>query len=324
MRKTKILIIRFSSIGDIVWTTAAIRLLKTQLKDVELHFCTKKQYQEILAYNPHLDKIHLLGDKLMSLIKDLQKENFDYIIDLHSNVRSRIIKFYLQKKAYTYKKYSWARWWLVKAKQNFVPQKHIAEWYLDALKPLGIKDDSKGLEYYLAPQDQVNWQDLPQEFQQGFAAFVIGASEFTKKLPFEKMIELCQKIDQPIVLVGGKEDAEEGEKLASHFKNQPAIPIFNACGKYRINQSAFLIQQAEVVFGHDTGLTHIAAAFKKKVFGIYGGTLSQYLYPYGTDYQIFEVNNLACRPCAKAGRKNCPQGHFKCMREIEFDFEKTW
>jgi ADP-heptose:LPS heptosyltransferase len=324
MPKTKILIIRFSSIGDIVWTTAAIRMLKTQLKDVELHFCTKKQYQEILAYNPHLTKLHLLGDKLTHLIKELQQENFDYIIDLHSNVRSRIIKFYLQKKAFTYKKYSWARWWLVKTKQNFIPQQHIAEWYLATLKPLGIEDDKQGLEYYLAPQDQILLTDLPNEFRQGFVAFVVGASEFTKKLPFEKMVELCQKINSPIILVGGKEDAEEAEKLANYFKNHPSVFIFNACGKYRINQSASIIQQAKVVFGHDTGLTHIAAAFKKKVFGIYGGTLPQYLYPYGTDYKILEVKGLACRPCAKAGRKNCPKGHFKCMRELKFDFENTW
>jgi heptosyltransferase-2 len=265
--------------------------------------------------------VHSLDTKLNDLIKDLKKENFDYVIDLHNNTRSTWLKFFLGKKTFTYKKYRWRRWLLVKWKINKMPAKHIADWYLDALKPLGVENDGRGLDYFLSPEDEITRSSLPATHQKDYVALVIGASEFTKKLPFAKLVELCKKINQAIILVGGKEDFEEGEKLAQYFDNQSIIKIYNACGKYSINQSASLIQQAKVVFGHDTGLTHIAAAFGKKIYAIYGGTSSLYLHPYTKDYILLENNNLTCRPCAKAGRENCPLGHFKCMNELTFDFE---
>jgi ADP-heptose:LPS heptosyltransferase len=323
MNQPKILIIRFSSIGDIVWTTPVIRCLKLQMPEAQIHFATKKQYASILAENPYLTKIHCLGDKINELVQELKAENFDYVIDLHSNVRSRIIKWNLGKKSSTYQKYSWQRWLLVKFKINKVPaDKHIADWYMDAVAPLGIVSDGKGLDYFIPAKDEIKKEDLPTEFRQGYVAFVIGASEFTKRLPYDKIIELCQKINEPLILIGGKEDKELGDRISMYFQHQPqSFPIFNACGLYNINQSASIVKNSKVVFGHDTGLTHIAAAFQKKIFGIYGGTLSQYLHPYKTDYTLFEIQDLPCRPCAKAGRSNCPKGHFKCMNDLNFEFD---
>ena len=96
--------------------------------------------------------------------------------------------------------------------------------------------------------------------------------------------------------------------------------IFNACGKFNLSQSASLVKQAEVVFGHDTGLTHIAAAFKKTIFSIWGGTVPNNFYPYGTRFYLIENTKLTCRPCSKSGRSKCPKGHFKCMNDLTFDF----
>ena len=275
----------------------------------------------MLEPNPYLDKLYFLEDKIDDLVKQLKEENYDYVIDLHSNIRSRMIKWRLGKKTLTYKKYSWQRWFLVKFKINKVPKTHIADWYMDTVKPLGIKPDNKGLDYFLPEEYEVSLTDFPEGFQNAYAAFIIGASEFTKKLPLHKMIELCEKINQPIILIGGKEDIREGENLKKHFDKTGKVPILNACGKYGISQSASIVKQAQLVFGHDTGLTHIAAAFQKKVYAIYGGTMSQYLHPYGTDYVLLENNELSCRPCAKAGRSSCPKGHFKCMNDLKFDFQ---
>ncbi len=311
----KILIIRFSSIGDIVWTSPVVRILRTQLPDTEVHFVTKESYALLLENNPHIDKLFLLKENLKDLVAPLRAEQYDLVIDLHANLRSAWLKWKLGVKSLTYNKYRWEKWLLVKFKINRVPKKHIVTWYIDTLKPLGLQDDGKGLEFFIAPASQIPPTDLPAPYQTGFVAIIIGASEYTKKLPLPKLIELAARVGKPIVLVGGKEDAEQGEKLVNAL---PALPILNLCGKYNLAQSASIVGQARFVIGHDTGLTHIAAALQKKVYGIYGSTLSQYLYPYCKDYEIIENLNLACRPCSKAGKAKCPKGHFECMQGLDF------
>lgn len=314
----KILVIRFSSIGDIVWTTPVVRVLKTQLPDASVHFCTKKQYRAMVEPNPHIDKVHFLEDDINALVQKLKQESFDLVIDLHSNIRSRIIKWRLGKKTLTYSKHSWARWLLVQTKLNYVPQTHIADWYMDALKPLGVLPDGKGLDFFIAPENEVKLETLPTELQNGYVALVIGASEWNKRLPLPKLIELCERLTCPVALVGGKEDAEQGDLLVQAFEKNDNVFVFNACGKYNIAQSASIVQQARFTVGHDTGLTHIAAAFGRQVYAIYGGTISQYLYPYTPNRVIIENEQLACRPCSKAGKAYCPQKHFKCMQDLDF------
>jgi ADP-heptose:LPS heptosyltransferase len=335
MLKKKILIIRFSSIGDIVLTTPVIRAVKLQMEDAQVHYCTKIQYKSILDNNPYIDKCFYLEGKLNELIKQLQQEKYDYIIDLHHNIRTRIIKLRLGAKAYSFDKLNYEKWLVVNLKINKLPNVHIVDRYMDTVKPLGVKKDQFGLEYFIPDKDVVEKEWLPETHRKGFVAYAIGGQHPTKKMPVSRMIELCDKINKPIVLLGGKEDAENGEAIGRFFEkhernasyeealhdlNKKAL-IYNACGKYNLNQSASLIQQAQVVFTHDTGLMHIAAAFKKKVYSIWGNTIPGFgMYPYQTPFVVFENNKLGCRPCSKLGYPRCPLKHFKCMNDIVFDF----
>jgi ADP-heptose:LPS heptosyltransferase len=96
----------------------------------------------------------------------------------------------------------------------------------------------------------------------------------------------------------------------------------NAVGKYNINQSASLIRQSKLVITHDTGLMHIAAAFKKKILSVWGHTIPEFgMYPYlpDPDSRIFETRGLKCRPCTKIGKAECPKGHFRCINDIDND-----
>jgi ADP-heptose:LPS heptosyltransferase len=164
---------------------------------------------------------------------------------------------------------------------------------------------------------------LPEEMRSGYAVYAIGGQHYTKKFPLERMIELCDKISKPIVLLGGKEDVGNGEKIREFFEANPGkkTKIYNACGKFNLNQSASIVKHAQYVFTHDTGLMHIAAAFKKEIFSIWGNTIPLFgMYPYRTRFTVLENNNLSCRPCSKIGYEKCPKGHFKCMYDIEFDF----
>lgn len=328
----KILILRFSSIGDIVLTTPVIRTLKNQL-NAEIHYATKPEYAHILKANPNVSKVHVYQGSLRKLIKKLKGEKFDFVVDLHNNLRTSLIKIGLGKKSKTLKKLNLRKWLLVNFKINLLPNIHIVDRYLDTIASLGTTKDEEGLEYFIPEKDEVEIDWLPETHQNGYAAVVIGAKFNTKKLPVRRLIELCDRINKPIVLIGGKEDMAVAQEIESFFKrgtekeeeaievlNKKAI-IFNACGKFSLNQSAHLIKTARWVFTHDTGMMHIAAAFKKQVYSIWGNTVPAFgMYPYQTKFSIFENNQIGCRPCSKIGFNKCPKGHFKCMNEVQFDF----
>jgi len=328
----KILILRFSSIGDIVLTTPVIRNLKKQL-NAEIHFATKKTFDPIVRNNAYVDKVFLLNDSLNELIYDLKKEKYDLVVDLHNNLRTRIIKLRLGVKSTSFKKLNFEKWLLVNFKINKLPNVHIVDRYMDTVKSLDIKNDNEGLDYFIPHKDEVEDEWLPKSHQNGFAAVVIGAKFKTKQLPTKRLIELCDRINKPIVLIGGKGDEEIANEIELFFKpgsekeekaieslNKKAV-IFNAVGKFSLNQSASLIQKSRWVFTHDTGMMHIAAAFKKPIYSIWGNTVPEFgMYPYQTKFTIFENANLSCRPCSKIGFDKCPKGHFKCMNDTFFDF----
>jgi ADP-heptose:LPS heptosyltransferase len=145
---------------------------------------------------------------------------------------------------------------------------------------------------------------------------VIGAKHFTKQLPDEKIISICRKLNQPIILLGGKEDVER----AAIIEKAVGPNIYVACGKYNLNQSASIVKQAQKIISHDTGLMHIASAFKKDIISVWGNTIPAFGFsPYlpGENSKIIEVLDLSCRPCSKIGYDHCPKRHFKCMKDID-------
>ena len=315
----KFLVIRFSSIGDIVLTTAAIRCLKLQVPNAEVHFLSKQAFKEVTEANPYIDKFFYLKNNLESLITELKQENYDYIIDLHKNFRTLKIRLALCCKHVAYKKETFAKFLLTKFGINTMSGRHITDRCLDTLIPFGVVNDGKGLDYFIPKKDFVPLTDLPAQHRFGFIAIVIGASYFTKKLPIQKLEQLCINIKYPIVLIGGREDAEIGNQVAS----VDAIKIYNACGKFSLNESADLIRQSKLVISHDTGFQYIACAFNKKVLAIWGGTSPKLdVEPYygihnsmppKIMYHNYIVPDLSCQPCSNYGTTTCPKKHFKCM-----------
>ncbi len=321
----KILVIRFSSIGDIVLTTPVLRCLKTQLPDTQIHYATKKQFAGLLSANPYIDRIHPFTEKqLPALIDALDAEKFDLIIDLHNNFRSFLIRSNLGIAYKAFDKLNFQKWLLVHLGINRLPKKHIVDRYLDTVRHLGVVNDGRGLDHFIPADQHITPQQLPAPFSGGFTAFVIGAMHNTKKMPVEKAIALCNAIQQPVVLIGGPDDHARGELIVAGASK----PVWNSCGQYSIHQSASLLQMATRVYAHDTGMMHIAAALKKDVVSIWGNTIPAFgMYPYFGDAgtleqqytldKILEVNGLRCRPCSKIGYDACPKGHFRCMHDID-------
>ncbi|GAB3336040.1 glycosyltransferase family 9 protein [Larkinella ripae] len=315
----KFLIIRFSSIGDIVLTTPVIRCLKQQVPGAEVHFCTKRSFHALIESNPYVDKGFYLDGTLSELIRQLRAEQYDYIIDLHNNLRTLQIKLRLGVRSSSFDKLNWEKWLYVRFKVKTMPDVHVVDRYLKTTKSFGVVNDGRGLDYFIPYKDMVEPEWIPATHRRKFVAYAIGGQHNTKKLPVARMIELCRKINYPVVLLGGKEDAAAGEEVRLALGDKL---IYNACGKYNLNQSASLLQQSALVFSHDTGLMHIAAALKKKVYAIWGNTTPQLgMYPYQTHYVSLENKPLRCRPCSKIGYERCPLGHFKCMNELPFDFD---
>lgn len=319
IKPVKFLILRFSSIGDIVLTTPVIRCLKQQYPNAEVHYFTKKKFGFLLEDNPYVDKLWLLDDSFNKILPDLRLENFDYIIDLHTNLRTLKIKLLLGKPSFSFEKLNVQKFLLTNFKINFLPDEHIVDRYMATLKTLQVKNDLAGLDYFIPFKDQIESECMPETHRKNFVAYAIGGQHFTKKLPVNRMIELCRKINRPIVLLGGKEDFNEGEAIRVQLGDKM---IFNACGMYNFNQSASIIQKALIVFSHDTGLMHVAAAFKKRIYSIWGNTVPAFgMYPYKTSFEVIENNQLSCRPCSKIGYKECPKKHFKCMNDLSFNFD---
>ncbi len=322
----KVLVIRFSSIGDIVLTTPVIRCLKQQRPDVELHYLTKASFKSVVAHNPYIDKIHYLHDDFIKTLNELRAEKFDFVIDLHNNLRTARVKRALDAKSMSFPKLNIQKWLLVNFKINLMPSYSIVERYFETVKPLGVTNDGQGLDYFSGDDSKLGNRDIPMSHWAGYVGCVIGGSYNTKKLPVDKWKEFCAKVPYPVVLMGGPEDREEGNRIAE----QDTVKIYNACGKFSINESARLVQLSKVVVSNDTGLMHVAAAYKKPIISLWGNTSPEMgMFPYYgyNDLKkivepvvyMMENKSLHCHPCSKLGYARCPKGHFKCMNELNMN-----
>ncbi len=286
------------------------------MSDCEVHFLTKNNFLPVIKHNPYISKIHTIENKVSECIEELKKEKFDFVIDLHHNLRSSQVKRALKTKTSSFNKLNVEKWLLVNLKVNKLPNIHIVDRYFETVKELGITNDNLGLDYFILEEEKVNTETLFGIASGKYHCLVAGGSYFTKQIPINKLQDICALSDKKIIILGGKEDSPIGIQLEREFPGK----VFNACGKISINQSASVIQQGDKVISSDTGLMHIASAYKKDVFSLWGNTIPEFgMYPYlpGANSKILEVKNLSCRPCSKLGYAKCPKKHFKCMNEIE-------
>jgi ADP-heptose:LPS heptosyltransferase len=308
----KFLVIRFSSIGDIVLTSPVVRCLKQQVENAEVHFLTKKIFSPVIEHNPYIDKKFFLEDNYPDLIQSLRKEKYDAVIDLHHNLRTFIIKQSLRVKSFSFNKENFKKWKMVNFKQR-IALPHVVERYLQTVSSFGVINDGKGLDYFLPDElkdsEPFSKKILPPHFQSNYLVVVAGAKHATKQPPVELLSSLIK--NKNAVLLGGQEDFQRAEQIRQNENH------INLCGNLSLHESAWMIKHSQKVITPDTGLMHIAAAFGKKIISLWGNTVPEFgMTPYLSDKGghslIFEVK-LPCRPCSKIGYKICPEKHFNCM-----------
>ncbi|MBL0286927.1 MAG: glycosyltransferase family 9 protein [Bacteroidetes bacterium] len=315
----KILIIRFSSIGDIVLCSPIVRCLKQKFPSAELCFLTKEMYKDLVIHNQNLTKVFELNEEIYETIAQLKLAQFDLVIDLHNSIRSRFICANLGIESVHYQKGNLHKFSLIYLKKSPFTSFHVVDRYFEALDELGVQNDGNGLDFYI--DNDIEQKLIAQigEIKNHFAVLVLGANYLTKMIPNNKLEEIIELISIPIVLLGGKSEMNLADELSQKYLN-----INNQVGKTDLLESAFWIKNAQFIVTPDTGMMHIAAAFKKKIVVVWGSTVTEFgFWPYyGKNYENKAINffvpNLSCRPCHRMGSEMCPKGHFKCMNDQDF------
>ena len=314
----KVLVIRFSSIGDIVLTSPVVRSLAQSPQVTEVHFLSKEGFQKLLRPNPYLSKVHGLQNSFKKTISRLRAENFDHVIDLHNNLRSWRVSQALACPSSRVDKYNWSKYKMTRFQTKGIVVPHIVDRYGATMKTLGIELDGEGLDFFIPKLAEEKALDELKDSVIGnqmddTLAVVLGASYRTKRWITSNFKRLLNSLGRPALLLGGPDMEQEAVELEKGL----TIPFFNAVGKYGIWESAAMMKQCESVLAHDTGFMHIAAAFNMKIYSIWGNTVPEFgMTPYKTNYEVLEVSDLSCRPCSKLGFDTCPKRHFRCMEDL--------
>jgi ADP-heptose:LPS heptosyltransferase len=330
----KALIICGQTIADVVFATPVIRAMKVQLDDAEIHVLVEVSAAFTLDENPYVDQIHFDRVSIWKNYQRLKKEKYDIIVNLVEGWKPKWLAFLLNAETYSLESLRWKQWLMVNLKIDQLPNKHLVHRMFDGVEGLQLKPDELGLDYFIPEKDKVSREWLPEAFWKEYVVFCIHASYTTRKLTVDRMIELCDKINKPIVLLGSKEDFETGEVVSSFFGKGVSLRyeegllqlnkrtlVYNACGRFNFNQMVSVVKQSRAVFTFDNEFIAVASAFKKEIFGLWGNTILMFgRYPYRTKFTVLENNRISCRPCTSKGYAKCPKGHFKCMNRIVFDF----
>ncbi len=311
----KILLIRLSSIGDITLTTPLIRHLAAAYPDAQIDYCTKSPFVSLFISNPRITKTYTTDHPPVG--------NYDLVVDLQNNYRSRaIVRSMSSVRTARYRKNNWKKWLLVHFKLDlYGSYRSVVNRYGDSLHEIGISaSDQQGCEIYLSSEELAYSAPYFQTPQKTLA-LCFGAKHFTKRYPpkiFAALISsLLKKELLQIVLLGGKEDVPQSIELLNSLPDTCRSQVVNLAGNCTLMQSAAILSRSDAVLCNDTGLMHIASAFGKKLFVLFGSSSQAFGFlPLNTPYELFEVEGLHCKPCSHIGRNHCPKAHFRCMNDL--------
>lgn len=328
----KILIIRFSSIGDIVLASPLIRGLRSRFPRIQIDFLVKSEYADLVRFNHHLSSVIELRtstfQELRALRSKIRQEQYDVILDLHDSWRSRFVRILSgAEKTFCINKRAVKRFALIQWKWNLynftIP---VAERYLETAQPLGVGNDGKGLEIFIPDEVLFDVSSLMGKYRLEHSDVVVGmapsAKHNTKMWLKERFAEVALRLAQDhnarMVLFGGPEDADRCSEIAKLVNTAVASEAaINLAGRLSILETAAALDFCDVVLCNDTGIMHVAAARQRNVVAIFGPTVKEFgFFPYGTNAVVVEHPDLPCRPCTHIGSAQCPQKHFRCMKDI--------
>lgn len=321
------IILRLSSMGDILLSSPLVRILRHRFPQARIDFLLKSQFAELYAANPHLNHLLTLDASkgraaLSALRSKIRSVGYDVVIDIHNNFRSTFLRRAAGAKLFIVHKYKWQRFLLIKLGINtyreIVP---VYQRYLRAAADLQLEDDGQGLELFIPTEQQNQVAELLRSMGLKSNSLIIamapGAGFFTKRWPIENFLELAklciERNNAQILLLGN----EKEKSICRLIQQELGSQIINLTGKLSLLQSAAALQSSHLLISNDTGLMHMATAIKKPVVAIFGSTSRELgFFPIGSAVSIIENKALSCRPCTHIGRETCPKKHFRCMTAI--------
>lgn len=330
-----ILIIRFSSLGDILLATPLLRSLNRTFPRAKIDVLVKAEYADLLRFHPAVSTVMTLEtsgkEELRDLRSNVRAARYDVILDLHNSLRSRYIRFFSgARRVYSVNKREIRRFALVNLKRNLyrddVP---VAERYLETAAQLGITGDDGGLELYVPEEIFSRVSTMMSRYKLDRHPAVIGiapsARHFTKRWPPERFRELGVRLAKErhakLFLFGSAEETDYCGDIAQMINaDAGASAAESLAGKLSLLETAAVLDYCSVVVTNDSGLMHMAAARGRSVVAIFGSTVREFgFFPYRTPSVVLERTGLPCRPCSHIGRESCPEGHFRCMKEISVE-----
>ena len=290
--------------GDIVLTTPVIRALNQQLK-AKIDFLTKPQYVSLLEGNTYINRIFSLNDK----VDFLQKNKYDYVVDLQNNLRSWKIRNKIQTKSFVFNKKSLRRYLLIYFGIDLL-KNHVVDRYFATVASLNVVNDNQGLDFNVS-------SSVKPEFNtsQSYIAWCIGGTHNPKKLSAKQITQVVSKLKIPVVLLGGNNDLDIAEEI---INNVECKSVYNFCGKLSVQESSYLIKKSKMLLTNDTGMMHIASALKMPIISFWGCTKPSLGFtPYMTDPSSIKIiSKRSAKPCSKHGR-HCKYGKNGCIKEID-------
>ena len=331
---SKTLIVRFSSVGDIVLSTPLIRLLRRRFPECQIDYVTRAEYADLLRANPYLTTLIEFPSggtfqDLARLRSRIRASHYDLILDIHDSLRSRYLTPGAGRLRRIHKR-KIPRWILVHWKKDlyhrFGGVVDALGRYLETAAPLGITDDGEGTEIFVPADTEQRVADLLAASGLRTGVPWIGvcpsARHATKQWPARRFAEasaaLARASGASILLFGSAVESERCRAVAEEIlAAAPGATVVDLSGRLTLLESASALGRCDVVLTNDSGLMHIAAARKRKIVALFGSTTRQLgFFPPPGQSIVVENTGLECRPCSHIGRESCPLGHFRCMEDI--------
>jgi len=321
---SKILVIRLSSLGDLVLMVPMLRALRAGFPAAEIHLLCKEKYTGLFEGSDCVDRIIVMKTgglgELMRIRSWLSLERYDVIIDAHNVIRSNLLFHTLSApKKFQLRKSDLKKLLLIRGKTNFygtaVSQSGR---YRELARRLGV-DLRETFEELVVPETAVRGAEralASSHVSSGrLIAFAPGARWGTKRWPEECYAELISEVSRlgyHAVIIGGLDDAAANARVARMSNRAP----LDLTGRLSILESAAVLKRSGALVTNDSAPLHLAEAVGTPVVAFFGPTVREFgYYPRLVRSKVLEVS-LPCRPCSRNGARQCPYGTVECLTAI--------
>ena len=304
----KILVIRFSSLGDIILSFTLLRKLRRKFPETQIDFATKPEFADAVNLCGMTNEILLLKSGVKDLRRVIAERKYDIIVDIHNNLKSVNVSSMNSHRIVRVKKDRFRKFLLVNGKINLFSEIiPVYKKYLLAARELLEENDLNFETSELMFKEIV----VPEK---RYIVIAPSSKHFTKTYPVNKFISLIKSlIETKVVLVGS--DSETDKNICSKIESE-CSGVINYCGRLELQELVHAIMRSELVISNDSAIMHLAEAVNKKVVAIFGSTVKEFgFYPQLQTTKVYEQNGLACRPCSHIGLSECPVISFACMEK---------